>query len=111
MSKPKLKCVHCKRHSASRPRGLCWVCFYNRDVRDLYPAKVTSFGSRSLRLGRRGQPTKYLPGTSEKIKVMSRRLARGETLFHPLDATFLSYASSERFLDSVAEMIESDSDY
>jgi len=32
-------------------------------------------------------PTTALPGTPDKIAVMAQRAARGETLFHPQDAT------------------------
>ena len=31
-------CRHCLRHKVSRPRGLCWTCYYKPGVRDLYPA-------------------------------------------------------------------------
>ncbi|MCS7160103.1 MAG: hypothetical protein RMJ19_06490 [Gemmatales bacterium] len=33
------------------------------------------------------EPTSALPGTPDKIAVMAERAARGESLFHPLDAT------------------------
>lgn len=33
------------------------------------------------------EPTSALPGTPDKIAVMRERAARGESLFHPQDAT------------------------
>ena len=33
------------------------------------------------------QPTTALPGTPDKVAVMAERAARGESLFHPQDAT------------------------
>ena len=30
------KCRHCKKATVSRPRGLCWVCYYTPGVKDLY---------------------------------------------------------------------------
>lgn len=33
------------------------------------------------------EPTTALPGTPDKVAVMAERAARGETLFHPDDAT------------------------
>jgi len=33
------------------------------------------------------EPTTALPGTPDKVAVMAERAARGESLFHPHDAT------------------------
>lgn len=30
-------CRHCNRKPVTRPRGLCWYCYYDLNVRDLYP--------------------------------------------------------------------------
>ena len=32
-----------------------------------------------------GQPTDALPGTEEKIRILTERASRGEALFHPKD--------------------------
>lgn len=42
-----------------------------------------------LRFGRPlpAEPTGAVPGSEEKIKVLQGRVARGEQLYHPLDAT------------------------
>lgn len=34
-----------------------------------------------------GKPTKFEPGTAEKVDVIMKRLERGEALFHPDDNT------------------------
>ncbi len=34
---PSRRCRHCRKSSVSRPRGLCWGCYYTPGVRDLYP--------------------------------------------------------------------------
>lgn len=35
-SKPRLRCVHCGVKPRSRPRQLCWACYYTRGVREIY---------------------------------------------------------------------------
>lgn len=37
---------------------------------------------------KRGHPTSYLPGTGEKLIVMSERYTRREPLCHPYDAVY-----------------------
>lgn len=32
-------CRHCNRKKASRPRGLCWSCYYTPGVRERYPSQ------------------------------------------------------------------------
>lgn len=83
-------CVHCKESLRSRPRGLCWTCYYTPSIRALYP--VTSKyhqhgeanGYRNSRLPK--CPTSARPGSEEKIMVMIARVQRGEGIFHPEDA-------------------------
>jgi hypothetical protein len=83
-------CRHCKKHNVSRPRGLCWACFYRPDVRQRYPPKIafvrhshgTAVGPRRLPLF----PTQALPGTPEKIAVLTQRAGLGLELWHPEDA-------------------------
>jgi hypothetical protein len=41
------------------------------------------------------QATIALPGTSEKIDVLARRLAEGEPLFHPRDRVTYDQAGDE----------------
>ncbi len=85
-------CRHCQRAPISRPRHLCWACYYAPGVRELYPS--------TSKYGRRGQgnfnrntplpafPTGALPGTAEKIAVLEERVRLKQTLWHPDDATF-----------------------
>lgn len=35
-------CRHCHKVKPTRPRGLCWACYYTPGVRDLYPADPRS---------------------------------------------------------------------
>lgn len=83
-------CRHCNRVPMARPRGLCWCCFKDVAVRNLYPVDPV-FGRRgSGTSGTTGAvpewPTSAAPGTAEKRAVMANRAARGQTLFHPADA-------------------------
>jgi hypothetical protein len=83
-------CRHCRAGIVSRPRGLCWSCFYAPGVRDQYPS-ISKYG-------RRGPgnffgsaplppvPTKAPPGSPEKIALLSQRAQQRQELFHPDDA-------------------------
>jgi hypothetical protein len=87
---PPRMCRHCGKVRISRPRALCWICYYTVGVRDLHPP-IAPTGRRGLALdtikGKRPtRPTSALPGTPEKIEVMRARCERGEELFHPRDA-------------------------
>jgi len=82
-------CLHCGKFKSSRPRGLCWRCFYS-PTRHLYPP-ISKFGRRGSiqdAYGRHRKPpaaTTAVPGSAEKIQVMSQRAAAGVSLFHPGD--------------------------
>lgn len=81
-------CRCCGTRPGNRRRGLCGRCYLDPNARALFP----SIAPR----GRRGQtgqgprkmprPTRALPGTPEKVRVLAERFARGEELYHPLDA-------------------------
>lgn len=78
-------CRHCRRFRTSRPRGLCYRCFYTPGVRDLYPP-VRHRGPPSETHRRLpATPCLYPPGSPEKIAAMAARLAAGEHLHHPQD--------------------------
>ncbi len=73
----------------NRPRGLCWSCYYRPGVLERYPS-TSKFAHRGL--GNRnanslplGAPTMALPGTPEKMAVLSARLFAGLALWHPQD--------------------------
>jgi hypothetical protein len=71
--------------SISRPRGLCWSCYYSADVRSRFPPRAPlGIGVRGTKLPE--QPTSALPGSPEKVQVLCERCERGEILWHPLDA-------------------------
>lgn len=82
------RCVHCDERKATRARGLCDRCHRNQDIREVYPAKAGWWGNDNDSM-RRSLPTTdaaiCLPGTEERLVVMSLRAERGESLHHPED--------------------------
>jgi hypothetical protein len=84
-------CRHCGRGRVSRPRGLCWTCYYTPGVRELYPV-TSKYGRRGVGNGYgkskpATHPTNALPGSLEKVLVLSERAALGQDLWHVDDAT------------------------
>ncbi len=85
-------CRHCQKSNASRPRGLCWSCYYTPGVRALYPSS-SKFARRGV-LDFNGRsplppfPTRALPGSPEKIAVLQQRASLRVSLWHPDDAPF-----------------------
>lgn len=84
----KPKCVHCGRPNVSRPRGMCWTCYYLPGVRDQYATK----GNAGHGVGQDNHahrlaaiPTRHLPGTEGKLREMAARVAAGVSCFHPGD--------------------------
>lgn len=85
-------CQHCRLKRASRPRGLCWTCYYADGVRDMHPP--------TSKYGRRGPgnfycksklppfPTNAAPGSPEKLAILEQRARLRQALFHPNDADF-----------------------
>ncbi len=86
-----MHCRHCQRARVSRPRGLCWVCYYTPGIRDCYPS--TSKFARHGIADKMGStplppsPTDAPPGSEEKIQALIQRAQLQQTLFHPDDAT------------------------
>lgn len=85
-------CRHCGK-PARRPRQLCWHCYYTPTIAQHYPPLPNKFNQRGRgnHTGRSklpALPCPYLPGSPEKIIIMSRRAARGESLFHPEDGPY-----------------------
>lgn len=85
-------CQHCRQGRVSRPRNLCWHCYYAPGVRDLYPA-TSRYGRRGNGIGGGSTglapyPTNALPGSPEKILVLRQRAELRQDLFHPDDATY-----------------------
>jgi hypothetical protein len=75
----------------SRPRGLCWSCYYTPGVRDQYPSTSKygrrGFGNFSGRGAMPTTPTDAPPGSEEKIQVLMERARLRQSLWHPQDAT------------------------
>lgn len=82
-------CRHCGERVVSRPRRLCWGCYYAPGVRDLYPTE-SRYGYRGTGNGNHRcplpEPTDARPGTPEKLAVLAHRAAAGNELWHPDDA-------------------------
>jgi hypothetical protein len=38
------KCRHCRKAVAHRPRRLCWCCWHDKAIRDLYPTAEGYYG-------------------------------------------------------------------
>jgi len=81
-------CVHCQRKRPSRPRGLCWTCYYTPGLRHLYPPLPSEAGRRYHPLvdffGQVKLPTTPLvgwPGSAERIASLASRAGRNEDLF------------------------------
>ena len=84
-------CRHCHKARVSRPRRLCWNCYYEPAIRALYPS-TSKYGRRGFSAGlMNGKPvlesTHAAPGSLEKILVLMRRAELGQELWHPHDAT------------------------
>ena len=80
-------CRHCGRRVVSRPRGLCWSCYYTPSVRDRYqPARIPGFNDFYGQADPPLKPTRALPGTLEKVEILEQRASRGQALWHPEDA-------------------------
>lgn len=82
-------CRHCGAEAVTRPRGLGWRCYYTPGVRQLYPSDspyaFRGFGNLMGEPRLPAEPTGAPPGSLAKMRVMRRRAAAGESLFHPLD--------------------------
>jgi hypothetical protein len=84
---PVKTCRHCGERKVSRPRGLCWNCYYAPGVRDRFaitskyaPTRFTAEPPLDP------APTKEEPGSFGKLEVLERRAALGLALWHPDDA-------------------------
>lgn len=86
-------CRHCSESPISRPRRLCWSCYYKPGVRERYPP-VSKYGRRGEGNFYRNAPlpafpTDAHPGTPEKIAVLAERVRLKQSLWHPDDATLV----------------------
>lgn len=88
-------CRHCGANPVNRPRGLCWKCFYAPGVRELYPS-TSKHARRGVGNGNAAgvapaDPCPHPPGSAARERTLSDRAARGESLFHPLDADWSAW--------------------
>lgn len=87
------RCRHCGSPNVNRPRGLCYTCYNRPSVRVQYaPTSKFALGNFPDRredfngpVPLAAEPTDALPGTAEKVAVMTARAAAGVELFHPDD--------------------------
>lgn len=54
-------CAHCKKSHAHRPRGLCWTCYYQPGVKELYPV-TSKYAPKSTK--------EYEPQTEAELDAM-----------------------------------------
>jgi hypothetical protein len=97
----KKRCRHCRKSLISRPRGLCWSCYYTPGVREKFPT-TSKYGRRGVgnfygSPPRPFAPTGAHPGSAEKIAVLAERVRLQQELWHPDDA---SYAAPELLLQA-----------
>ena len=85
------RCRHCTRRKATRARGLCYTCSIDPAIRAQHPHSGSKTARRGIGHDAKGRqpatPTDAPPGSEEKLAVMIDRAARGESCFHPDDAT------------------------
>jgi len=86
------KCRHCQGARATRPRRLCFRCYYTPAVRDRYPSE-SKYGRRGVgnfcgNAATPFVPTSAAPGTLAKLAVLEERVRLRHALWHPLDARY-----------------------
>jgi hypothetical protein len=79
------QCRHCHAAAVSRPRGLCWRCFYTPGIKEKYPSTHRGIGLKQP-TGPASFPTNALPGSDAKIEIMKLRAGLRQELYHPQDA-------------------------
>lgn len=82
-------CRHCSLRKVTRPKGLCWKCYYEPHIVRQYPS-TSKFANRGVMLGNRTPPpppapTHARPGSPEKVAVLEARNGAGYGLWHPAD--------------------------
>lgn len=96
-------CRHCHKSKVNRPRGLCWHCYYTEGVKELYPS-TSKYAMRGIGNGMNFNPppdpegpTRFAPGTPEKLEVLVRRAKLRYAIFHEFDAAFAGDVRTERW--------------
>lgn len=80
-----MTCQHCGHSRVSRPRKLCWACYYEPRVRDLYAPAHRGLHVVRFRAELAPTPTTAPPGSPEKFRVLQERCLAGVELHHPGD--------------------------
>ena len=80
-------CRHCQAFRRSLKRGLCWTCYRDTSVREMYPSRVRQgvrdFNGANVPIP---APTSAPPGSPKKVAVLEQRALEGQQLFSPMDA-------------------------
>jgi hypothetical protein len=71
-------------------RGLCWSCYWTPGIREQFPS-LSKFSQwcnepTPVRSLVPVEPTLALPGSAEKIAVLTARFGQQQTLWHECDA-------------------------
>jgi hypothetical protein len=85
-------CRNCRTAKVTRPRGLCFRCYYTPGVRAKFPS-ASKFGRRGIGNFCGNAPSPYVPtvaapGSVEKLAVIEQRARLKQALWHPLDARY-----------------------
>lgn len=89
-------CRHCQSRKANRSRGLCWPCWHQPAIRNLYPVQRRRvgfchrgyFGEQDFFGGYAppAEPTPHPPGSPEKLAALAARVQSRVSLWHRRDA-------------------------
>jgi hypothetical protein len=96
------RCRHCSKPKVTRPRGLCWSCYYTPGLRNRYPS-TSKFARQGLgnfycNAPLAPVPTTAVPGTPEKLAVLEHRARMKQAVFHPADARYAGDPRPLQFL-------------
>lgn len=81
-----MNCRHCGHDKVNRPRGLCWTCYHDTEIRQLYAIAIYGYGADNKNPKPPTTPTTHSAGTIQRIMVYAERAKNGEQLWHPDDS-------------------------
>jgi hypothetical protein len=82
-----MNCHHCGQAKITRPRNLCWTCYYDSTIREKHsPSTRNRIEPHCRELPLPPRPTRARPGSLAKLIVFRRRARLRVQLFHPEDA-------------------------
>lgn len=92
-------CRHCGEKIVSRPRGLCYRCYYTPAVRNMYTS-TSKYGRRGIQDCESEpvlpSPTRAWPGSPAKVAVLEERAMAGVCLFSPQDPALFHLPECDR---------------